>query len=121
MQAHMTEKGYKSTHAEYVEYFNNKWSDKFTLLSEYKSSKEKITVHCKSCSNEWETIPFRIRCKTCGQAKVSETLSKTHKQYVAELTSTITVCEPYKGSQIAIEHSCKCGHIWKAKPMNVLG
>lgn len=121
VQAHMTEKGYKSTHAEYVEYFNNKWSDKFTLLSEYKSSKEKITVHCKSCSNEWETIPFRIRCKTCGQAKVSETLSKTHKQYVAELTSTITVCEPYKGSQIAIEHSCKCGHIWKAKPMNVLG
>lgn len=93
------------------------------VIGEYKAARFKVKHQCCTCGYIWETKPTHIlsrhgcpRCNGCAK--------KSHEQYVEELqniTSTIEVLDKYVNTITKIKHRCLiCGHIWEAKPANLL-
>lgn len=98
------------------------------VLGEYVSAKTPILHKCKIDNHEWETIPDRVLrkagCPMCANRTISQKLSKTHKQYVKEVSiynPDIEVLGQYAGASTQILHKCKKdGHEWMIAPSNVL-
>ena len=98
------------------------------VLGEYVGARTPILHKCKIDNHEWETIPNRVLrkagCPICGNRRISQKLSKTHKKYVKE----VSICNPdievlgeYAGTKTPILHKCKKdGHEWMITPSNVL-
>ena len=98
------------------------------VLGEYVGANTPILHKCKIDNHEWKIIPYRVLrkagCPMCANRTISQKLSKTHKQYVKE----VSICNPdievlgqYAGAKTQILHKCKKdGHEWIAAPSNVL-
>lgn len=76
----------------------------------------------------WDTTPSIVLqgagCKICKKEKFYKIRSKSHQQYIKEVTKinpNIEVVEKYSGARIPIKHYCKKHNIfWNTTPGNVL-
>ena len=98
------------------------------LVGEFVNMSTKALHRCLKHNIVWEALPHNILkgkgCKQCKLEKIHEKRTKTHEQYVEELSRinpNIEVIEEYKGVHVKILHRCKIdGCEWKAKPGNIL-
>lgn len=117
----------RMTHEEYVKKVAI-CNPNIEVVGEYIDSKTPISHKCKIDDTEWMAKPANILygkgCPTCAHNKLSDLLRKTHEEYVADverINPDIEVIGQYIDSQTPIEHKCKqFGHVWMARPYNVL-
>lgn len=116
--------GKKKTNEEFIDELS-KINPNIKILEEYKGSKTKILCKCLICGNIWESKPNSLLCKhgcpECGNRHRIKANTKTHKQFVEELTKinpNIKVLDMYKQSQDKILCECLiCHNQWDVKPM----
>lgn len=97
------------------------------LIGEYKNLNTKTMFYCEIHDEYWITIPQNVLsghgCPICHKEKTTLKTTKTHEQYVYELSISnpdIEVVGQYVNAHVPILHKCKiCGHEWMAKPNNV--
>ena len=117
----------KKTHDEYVAQVAT-INPNIEVLGNYMDSMTKILHKCKIDGYEWHVIPNSILqgtgCPECNRREQSEKYTKTHAQYVLEvskLNPNIEVVGEYVGCEIPILHKCKIdGYEWMTKPSNIL-
>ena len=117
----------KLTHEQYVErvFETNQYIE---VIGQYINMKTSILHKCRKHNIKWMAMPECILdgkgCKECMKEKIGLKNSKTHEQYLKELSlinSDIIVIEEYSGANTPILHQCiLCGHMWKASPANIL-
>lgn len=93
-------------------------------LGEYKNLKTKILHRCKICGYEWEALPDNMLHTDNGCPKCGKRAKLTHEDFLKKLeqaNSSIAPLEQYVNHATKIKFVCKeCGHIWEAKPNNIL-
>lgn len=117
----------KKTHEEYMAELAVK-NPNVEVVEKYIDAKTKIKHHCLIHNIYWEISPTSVLqgtgCRLCGNEKLHNSKSKTHKQYIDELSiksPNIEVVGEYKGTDISIKHYCKIhGIFWDARPANLL-
>jgi len=111
----------KRTHSEYVALVDALGKG-ISVVGEYVGAHTKITHKCDR-GHYWETTPSRILNENRGCPKCAGVAKKSHADYASEVEASgrgIEVVDQYKGNKKAIRHKCKKGHIWLAKPNNIL-
>ncbi len=115
------------THEEYIEEVRISNPD-IKVVGLYKRANIKIKHKCKICNHEWDVIPNSISkgygCPKCALKKQSVKQTKTHEQYVYEVSiinPDIEVVGKYKNARTKILHRCKkCNNEWDILPDGVL-
>ena len=115
------------THEEYIKELSEK-NPTIKVIEKYSGSSEKITHYCTIHDIYWKTTPRRALngcgCKMCKSDKFKKTRTKTHLQYVNEvsnITKNIQVIGEYVDASSSILHKCLiCGYEWLARPVNIL-
>ena len=104
----------------YVEKLKNRGIE-IQPLAPYVSSRVKIPHKCTK-GHIWLAEPKRIiegrGCPICSGRR-----KKTTQEYKIDLVTKnilYTVQEEYKGTHIPILHKCNKGHVWKARPSQIL-
>lgn len=95
------------------------------VVGKYVSLKTKILHRCKICEYEWETLPDNLLHLKNGCPKCGKRAKLTQEDFMEKLHDIhgddIVPLEEYKAHSIKIKFQCnKCGHIWEAKPNNIL-
>lgn len=99
------------------------------VLSRYSTSTSPIECECLLCGHVWKTTPNRLLsaktgCKYCGYKKLSESKTKTHAQFINELSlkkPNIISLEFYQGAKTKIKFKCtKCNHVFSTSPDQIL-
>lgn len=117
----------RKTHSEYVQELKD-INHYIEVLEEYRGANTRILHKCNIDGYKWLSTPanilFGYGCPECSRRRLSDRFSKTHEQYVRELSVTnpnIEVLEEYVNSKTPILHKCKIdGNEWKAAPGNIL-
>lgn len=117
----------RKTHEQYIEELKNK-NPNVQVIGKYINAKTKITHYCLIHNIYWEASPSCILqgcgCKLCKKDKLSNSLTKTHKEYVEKLKDinpNIEVIDEYIDSNTKIKHHCLLHDvIWESKPSNTL-
>ena len=115
------------THEQYVKEVESLNSN-IIVTGMYVDSKTPIEHHCKKHNVFWNAYPESILrgggCQECWKEKIGDKNSKTHEQYVDEVSKVnpnIEVIEKYIDSSTAILHRCKKHNVlWYAYPTNIL-
>lgn len=106
------------TYSKYNQHFAENYSAKFILNSEYVNSKTPVNVTCKSCGSRWNTIPFRIRCASCGYNTIT---AEQHDEIIRSVHGNrITPLTAYINRTTKINYKCDQNHTWSAMPHNVM-
>ena len=105
---------------------NRQVGDEYSILSEYKGSKEKVKVRHNICGNVWEVFPQLFlagtRCPLCAKKK----MTKSTEQYKAEVFKYLGMEYSILGeyinarSKILVRHN-KCGYEWSVRAQSLLG
>ena len=87
--------------------------------------KTKILHRCKICGYEWEALPDNLLHLKNGYPKCGKRAKLTQEDFMEKLYDIhgddIVPLEEHKAHSIKIKFQCnKCGHIWVAKPNNIL-
>lgn len=93
------------------------------VLSEYKSSKEKVKCKCLKCGHVWEAAPNHLLeghgCPNCGGVK-----KKSHEEYVQQLklvNPRLEVVGKYINAKTPIRLRCLThNYVFEAIPINTL-
>lgn len=117
----------KKTHEEYIAEVAIV-NPNIEVVDKYINAKTKILHRCKIDGYEWFPSPSSVLsgrgCPSCRSRHISEILSKTHDEYVAELkiiNPNIEVVEMYVNSETKILHRCKLdGYEWRVCPSSIL-
>lgn len=117
----------RKTHEEFVKEMAIVNPD-IEILGIYVNSHTKILVRCKIDKYEWEATPANLLygkgCKKCAIEKNRIKSTKTHKQFLLEMSiinPNIEVLGVYKGDAVNILCRCKiCDCEWNARPHNLL-
>ncbi len=111
------------SHSLYCDEIEELHNGNVAVISEYKNAMSKVRLECNVCRHVWTIKPVNSKgaCPKCvgkGKKKWS------HKEYLSQLKSVhgnkIKPTEIYVGASVHIEHTCKEGHKWYAKPVHVL-
>ena len=97
-------------------------------IGKYINNKTPISHKCLIHNYEWITTPGSVLqgcgCPLCKSEKIIEKLSKTHEEYIQELSQTndnIECLDKYINAVTPILHRCKvCNHQWNVTPANLL-
>ena len=115
------------THEEYVEELKIK-NPNTEVIGKYINSKTKIEHRCIIHDEKWFMSPVNAlkgsECKYCHSEKCSTIFTKSHEDYVKELSKInpyLTVVEKYNGGKTPILHRCVNGHEIKITPSHALG
>lgn len=119
--------GKRKTHEEFINQLNIK-NPSIKVLSKYIDAHTKVKCRCKICGCEWEAIPNNLLrdrgCPTCGKIKCAKSKTKTHEQFINELSNinpNITPLERYKNVKTKIKCKCNiCNHEWNVVPDSLL-
>lgn len=119
--------GLPRTHERYIALVT-KINPDIQVVGQYIDAITPIAHYCKKHQITWNTSPENILhghgCYECGNEKASLKNTKTHEQYVQDVSMVnkyILVLEQYVDCETAILHQCtKCGTIWKPIPHNIL-
>ncbi|MFE4142608.1 hypothetical protein ACFX4I_12085 [Peribacillus sp. YIM B13472] len=96
------------------------YGDDYTVLGEYKGSKERILVKHNPCGSEFSKAPSDIMTKNCKRCSTLSSM-KTHEQFLLDVKVRVgdeyNPLEQYNGAhnKINMMHEI-CGHIWKTSP-----
>ena len=120
-------KHFRRTHDEYLEEVT-KTNDNIEVLEMFEGMNTPILHKCKKHNIQWKVIPGTILkgsgCVECGKEKLSNSLKKSHEQYIKELAivnKDIVVLGKYINSNISVLHKCLIdGHEWYSTPSNIL-
>ncbi len=116
----------KKTHDEYVAEVKIKNSN-IEVVGLYIDTHTKIKHRCKIDKHEWNACPLSILrgtgCPICGAKSTAQKQSKTHEQYVTEVSivnPNIEVVGQYINAKTKLRHRCKLdGYEWDALPTNI--
>ena len=113
------------TNFEYIEKLQNKYGKKFTLLSEYIGSKNKIMVRCNDCGKVQNRLPVKLlyngSCRGCFDVRHT----KTHKAFESGLKDrygdeyTLLSKYTYDKDKIIVRHN-QCGAEYEIIASNLL-
>lgn len=117
----------KKTHQQYIEELKQ-YNHNIEVIGEYVGANTQILHRCKIDGYEWFATPanilFGCGCPKCKTRKLSNMFSKSHAEYVRELSvvnSNLEVLGEYINAKIPILHRCKIdGYEWEAAPSNIL-
>ncbi len=106
----------------------NKINPNIKVLSEYKSTSNKVLFKCKKCGYEWETFPGGVLrgkgCMICGKKSMGDKLRKSHKDFANEISlinNNIELTSEYRGQKEKIWCQCKkCRYEWETFPTTLL-
>ena len=112
----------KKTHEEFLAELKEK-SPNIIVLGEYKSAITPIECECERCGHIWPPTPNSLLsghgCPICDGG-----INKGNAAFLEELhrvNPNIKPLETYQNNKTPILCECKqCGHIWPAKPKNLL-
>lgn len=86
------------------------------ILSEYKTSRDKVSCQCCICGHKWSVLPGNLTSHKHGCPSCSGSLRRTHEEFVDKVLKTgkqITFLSTYRGVDNAIKCRCNlCGHVW---------
>lgn len=94
-------------------------------LEEYQGLKIKILHKCNICGYEWKAVPTNFLhlhegCPKCNKRHYKRTQQEFELE-IKKLDSNIEVLDTFTKVATKIRFKCnKCGHIWEAKPNNIL-
>lgn len=117
----------KKTHEEFVEEMKVK-NPNIEILGRYVNSTTKILCKCKIDGNEWYASPDKLLagrgCPRCAKIIVSRKMSKSHEQFIHELSlinPNIEILGKYINSSSKILVRCKVDEYeWYATPSALL-
>lgn len=117
----------KKTHEEYVTEVNEV-NPNIEVVGAYSGANTKILHRCNIDSYEWYATPHNILngkgCPQCGIRSRTEKRSKTHDEYVLELSiknPNIEVIGKYSGALTKIQHRCLTHDVyWYTTPSRAL-
>ena len=113
----------KKTQQEYIEELAIK-KPNIEVLGTYDGLKVKVLHKCKICGYEWETIPDNLLNGKNGCPKCGKRAKLTNKEFLGklnEINSSVKPLDEYISHIHKIRFQCvECGHIWEAKPNNIL-
>ena len=96
------------------------------IRGEYTITSDRIECHCNKHDMTWNPIAAslykNIGCKECAKEGISKKNSKTHDEFVHEMSMLhdgIEVLTQYTGMYDDITVKLKCGHIWTTKAAQV--
>lgn len=93
------------------------------VLSEYINSHTKVLCRCKIDGHEWYSSPPNLLTGK-GCAKCGNSIKKTHKEFVSEMSITnpnIEIIGTYNTARTKILARCKiCGREWCINPTDLL-
>lgn len=120
-------KRYKKTHEEFVSEMNLLHPN-INVLGRYDGSAKHIPCECCVCGHKWDGLPNSLLgghgCIVCGNKRSGIVRSKTHQQFLNELskvTTTIVPLEEYKTALTKIWVECtECGRKWQVEPNSLL-
>jgi len=118
------------THEEFLNKFyeKNKHAQDIEILGTYKNNKTAIKCKCKIDGYIWEPRPNDLLnghgCPKCYDNRRGSALKLTHEQFMKrlhEVNPNIEVLGTYAKGTTKIKCKCKIdGHIWEARPDNLL-
>lgn len=101
-----------------------------TMVGKYETVNTKTLFHCGICGNEWSAVPISIYangsgCPKCAVGKISKKNTKSHEQFVAEMSDknpNIEVIGRYINTNNHVRVRCRtCGYEWDGHPTHMLG
>lgn len=116
----------RKSHEQFAEEVHNLQPD-IVVLGKYVNSTTKIEFMC-SKGHKWKTAPYNIlsgcSCPNCKAEKASAEKTKTHEQFIQELSDVnpdVTILGTYQKAKIHLLCRCdKCNNEWKVTPDNLL-
>lgn len=98
------------------------------ILSEYTGNKKPIKCRCLIDNHIWMSRPINLLrghgCPICGTNKAKELTSKTHEEFIIELSTknhNIEILSKYINMKTKVKCKCKiCNCEWEAIPDNLL-
>lgn len=115
----------KRTHEQFVEEMSTLYKD-ITVIGKFKNCATKVKYRCNICGYVWSATPNAVlgakgnyHCPKCvNKAPISldEFLDRLSK-----INTNAEYYDSYKNISTHARFKCKkCGHIWKATPINIL-
>lgn len=94
------------------------------ILSEYKTSRDKVCCRCKTCGYEWNSLPGNLTSHKQGCPSCKGVLKRTHEEFVDKVFKSgkqITFLSEYQGIDNVIECRCDlCGHTWGTRAGKII-
>lgn len=120
-------KRYKKSHEEFVSEINLLHPN-INVLGQYDGNAKHVLCECRVCGHKWDVLPNSLLsghgCIICGNKRSGMVRSKTHQQFLDELskvTTTIVPLEEYKTALTKIWVKCtECGRMWQVEPNSLL-
>ena len=121
----------RKTHDDFILEVKRKFPN-IKVLGIYTNNKTKIEFQClvDGCLHKWMARPDNILsgygCPECAKRKISISLSKTHEEFVREVSvknPDVTVLGTYISDNVKIEFQCNnpnCGHKWYTTPDKIV-
>lgn len=111
----------KMTHEEFLSKLPPKTIECTKILGRYQTHNTKILCECNMCGYEWEASPTVLLrgsgCIKCGHISTANAQTKTHQQFVEELSlinPDIEILESYTKGSNKIKCKCLiCNNIWE--------
>jgi hypothetical protein len=90
------------------------------MLSEYKNADTKSLFQCRE-GHTWETTPYHVSKKGTGCPYCSRQAPLTTENVNARIADRgIVLLDEFITNTVKVRFQCSEGHIWEAKPNNVL-
>ena len=118
--------GVARSQEEFIEIFNKKFGNEYTLLSEYKNSSTPVLIKHNVCNHQYSTSPSNLtKEKYTKCPKCAGNIRKTTEQFKNEVFGLVgneyEVLGKYinNGKKILVIHN-KCGHEYEVRPGSFL-
>lgn len=106
-------------------------SPSLEVIGEYKSSTDKIHIKCSVCGYEWLATPYHLLeghgCRECFREHKRLSLRNTHEEFAQKLLAVhpdFKVADfdgnTYQSADTPIDFECPRGHVFRARPSNML-
>ena len=111
----------------FLDYLKYSRNEEYTLLSSYKTNRDKVLLYHMKCGNTWFVKPNNVisshqKCPHCHTLNNIKHTQEEIEQMVKTLVGTkYTVLGVYEGinSKIQMRHN-ECGHIWNVSPKHFI-
>lgn len=117
----------KKTHQEFVDQVKN-LDSQIEIIGEYVNDRMPVKCRCRQCGHEWSPAATSLiqhhGCPLCARKKASAKITRTHEQFVEDMSvrnPQIEVLGRYINARESILCRCLiCLNEWNANPDNLL-
>lgn len=117
------------THEEFEGEVFDLVGNEYSVLSSYKSARDKVVMKHNKCGNEWDVNPDSflrgVRCPICMRKLIDLNRRKTHKEFEKEFykhaDGEYELVSEYKtvNDKVNVKHK-KCGNIYPVAPCSFI-